>query len=63
MKLPTKKYIKKLTPDEAKVLLDKLDDCRMLVINNWHCDSRETEWLEDYSDEVSWSEFNEGYNA
>lgn len=58
MKLPTKKDIKKLSPDEAKALLDRLDDCRMLIFNNWGSDARETEWLEDYADEVSWAEFN-----
>lgn len=59
MKLPTKQYIKKLSPDEAKVLLDKLDDCRMLIFNNWGPDAWETEWLENYADEISWKLFKE----
>lgn len=59
MKLPTKADIKKLTPDEAKALLIKLDDCRMLIFNNWHPDSEESYWLHNISDEVSWEEFKE----
>lgn len=63
MKLPTKADIKKLTPDEAKALLDKLDDCRMLIVNNWHPDSSESYWLTDISDECSWDEFKENCDA
>lgn len=59
MKLPTKQYIKKLSPDEAKVLLDKLDDCRMLIFNNWDADSSEVYWLTHIADELTWEEFNE----
>ena len=59
MKLPTEKDIKKLSPDEAKVLLDKLDDCRMLIFNNWSPGSKENYWLNRLADEVTWKEFKE----
>ena len=59
MKLPTKKDIKKLSPDEAKALLDKLDDCRMLIFNNWEPGSSENYWLHSLADEVTWEEFKE----
>ena len=59
MKLPTKEDIKKLSPDEAKVLLDKLDDCRMSIFNKWDAGSSEVYWLTHIADELTWKEFNE----